>query len=86
MSLSRALESHQYYGSLEQTGRRVHVLMTSTSFDSFSDNVPDALSCGGGESMAAIFFLFLVEKKLPKKPEPSFRSIEGLDALGGAAE
>lgn len=59
------------------------LLMTSTSFASFSDNVPEAFSCGGGDSIAAIFFLFLVEKKLPKNPDPSFKSIEGLDARGG---
>lgn len=61
--------------------------MTSTSFASFSDNVPEALSCGGGASMAAIFFLFFVEKKLPKNP--SLLSVagskEGLEARGGTA-
>ena len=60
--------------------------MTSTSLDSFSDNVPDAFSWGGGDSIAANFFLFLVEKKLPKNPEPSLRSMEGLAALGGMAD
>ena len=62
--------------------------MTSTSFDSFSERVPEAFSCGGGESMAAIFFLFLAVKKLPKKPElfSPGRSIEGLAARGGTAE
>ena len=60
-------------------------LMTSTSWFSFSDNVPEAFSCEGGDSMAAIFFLFL-GKKLPKKPElPSFKSNDGLDDLGGTA-
>ena len=60
--------------------------MTSTSFASFSESVPEAFNCGGGESMAAIFFLFLVVKKLPKKPELSDgRSSEGLAARGGTA-
>lgn len=36
--------------------------------------------------MAAIFFLFFDEKKLPKNPDPSERSIDGLEALGGAAD
>ena len=36
--------------------------------------------------MAAIFFLFFVEKKLPKKPEPSDdKSSDGLEARGGIA-
>lgn len=43
--------------------------MTSTSIFSRSDSVPEALSVGGGASMAAAFFLFLAAKKLPKKPE-----------------
>ncbi len=62
--------------------------MTSTSLASFSDKVPEALSCGGGESMAAIFFLFLGAKKLPKKPEllSGGRSRDGLAARGGAAD
>lgn len=62
-------------------------LITSTSCPSFSDNVPDALSCGGGDSIAAIFFLFFCAKKLPKKPEPpsADKSSDGLDDLGGAA-
>lgn len=61
--------------------------MTSTSFASFSESVPEALSCGGGESIAAIFFLFFGAKKLPKKPElPSDgKSSEGLAARGGTA-
>ena len=61
--------------------------MTSTSFASFSESVPEAFNCGGGESIAAIFFLFLVVKKLPKKPEPvsEGRSSEGLAARGGTA-
>lgn len=61
--------------------------MTSTSLASFSDNVPDAFSCGGGESIAAIFFLFFGAKKLPKNPVLSGgMSSDGLDALGGMAE
>lgn len=51
-----------------------NVLITSTSMFSRSDSVPEALSDGGGASMAAAFFLFLAAKKLPKKPplpEPS---------------
>ena len=38
--------------------------------------------------MAAIFFLFLGAKKLPKKPEPPSwgRSSDGLAARGGAAD
>lgn len=62
--------------------------MTSTSLASFSDSVPEALSCGGGESIAAIFFLFFGAKKLPKKPVPESgcRSSEGLDARGGIAD
>ena len=37
--------------------------------------------------MAAIFFLFFEEKKLPKNPDPSDeRSIDGLEALGGTAD
>ena len=60
--------------------------MTSTSFTSFSDSVPEAFSCGGGESIAAIFFLFFGAKKLPKKPELSAgRSNDGLAARGGTA-
>lgn len=63
-----------------------NLLMTSTSLASFSDNVPDALSCGGGDSMAAIFFLFLGAKKLPKNPVllSGGRSSDGLAARGGA--
>jgi len=59
--------------------------MTSTSCPSFSDKVPDALSCGGGDSIAAAFFLFFGAKKLPKKPVfPSFsKSMLGLCARGG---
>lgn len=59
--------------------------MTSTSCPSLSDKVPEALSVGGGGSMAAIFFLFFEAKKLPKKPPfPSdMASIEGLAARGG---
>ena len=59
--------------------------MTSTSLDSFSESVPDALSCGGGASIAAIFFLFFGAKKLPKKPEElsGGRSNDGLAARGG---
>ena len=45
-----------------------HVLMTSTSITSRSDKVPEALSVGGGGSMAAAFFLFFDAQKLPKKP------------------
>lgn len=63
--------------------------MTSTSSLSFSLRVPLALRVGGGASMAAIFFLFLLAKKLPKKPAdvsvPSVES-EGLAARGGMAE
>lgn len=60
--------------------------MTSTSFASFSDNVPDAFNCGGGASIAAAFFLFR-GKKLPKKPELSEgASSEGLVDRGGPAE
>lgn len=38
--------------------------------------------------MAAIFFLFLGAKKLPKKPEPfsGGRSSDGLAARGGTAD
>lgn len=60
--------------------------MTSTSCVSFSERVPLALRVGGGGSMAAIFFLFLLAKKLPKKPEvPSLPSVDndGLDERGG---
>lgn len=59
--------------------------MTSTSCPSFSERVPDALSVGGGGSMAAIFFLFFDAKKLPKKPPfPSdIESMDGLAARGG---
>lgn len=56
-------------------------LITSTSFDSFSDNVPDAFSCAGGASMAAAFFLFR-GKKLPKKP---VLASEGASSVGLAA-
>lgn len=65
----------------------LNTLITSTSLASFSDSVPEALSCGGGESIAAIFFLFLGAKKLPKKPalSPAGRSSDGLAARGGTA-
>ena len=62
--------------------------MTSTSFASFSESVPEAFNCGGGESIAAIFFLFLGAKKLPKKPEllsEGCKSRDGLAARGGTA-
>lgn len=42
--------------------------MTSTSIPSLSDKIPDAFSVAGGGSIAAIFFLFLLAKKLPKNP------------------
>ena len=64
------------------------ILITSTSFDSFSDSVPEAFNWGGGESIAAIFFLFLGAKKLPKKPEAlsaGCKSRDGLAARGGTA-
>ena len=57
--------------------------MTSTSLDSFSDKVPEALSCGGGESMAAIFFLFFGKKPVPLS---DVISSDGLEARGGTAE
>ena len=57
--------------------------MISTSMFSRSDNVPDALSVGGGASMAAIFFLFLLAKKEPKNP--SFGSEPSTGKLGDAA-
>jgi hypothetical protein len=59
--------------------------MTSTSTFSRSFRVPDAFRVGGGGSMAAIFFLFLDEKKLPKKPEllSVIESNDGLFDLGG---
>ena len=48
--------------------------------------MPEALSDGGGASMAAAFFLFLAAKKLPKKPllpvPSSFTSV-GLAARAG---
>lgn len=57
--------------------------MTSVSIDSRSDRVPDALSTGGGASIAAIRFLFLEAKKLPKKPE--FSGVVSKDwGFGGA--
>lgn len=61
-----------------------HSLITSTSFASFSDNVPDAFSWDGGASMAAAFFLFR-GKKLPKKPAllSGGASSDGLAARGG---
>ena len=61
--------------------------MTSTSLDSFSDRVPEALSTAGGDSIAAIFFLFLGAKKLPKKLAllSDGWSSEGLAARGGTA-
>lgn len=65
---------------------RVYLLITSTSCASFSDNVPDAFNCGGGASIAAIFFLFFDTKKLPKKPEPESGGISGLADLGGIAD
>ncbi len=46
----------------------IDLLMISTSMPSRSDKVPDALSVGGGASIAAIFFLFFEAKKLPKNP------------------
>lgn len=64
----------------------VYLLITSTSCASFSDNVPEAFSCGGGASMAAIFFLFFDTKKLPKKPEPESGGISGLADRGGIAD
>jgi hypothetical protein len=62
--------------------------MTSTSIPSLSDKVPDALRVGGGASIAAIFFLFLDAKKLPKKPPfASFMpSSVGLAVRAGVAE
>ena len=52
-----------------------HLLITSTSMVSRSDNVPDAFRDGGGGSIAAAFFLLLFDaKKLPKKPP--FASVE----------
>src|SRR4030081_2370693 len=56
------------------------LLMTSTSIDSRSDSVPEALRTDGGASMAAIFFLFLAEKKLPKK-----LLLSAFTSLGGVA-
>ncbi len=52
-----------------------------------SDKVPEALSVGGGASIAAIFFLFLEAKKLPKKPPfESFKASNvGLADLAGVA-
>ena len=82
MSISSA---HQFHVVVLTTG---NLLMTSTSLASFSDRVPDALSWGGGESIAAIFFLFFPAKKLPKKPVPPSdpTSSDGLAARGGPAE
>lgn len=60
--------------------------MTSTSCASFSDNVPEAFNCGGGASIAAIFFLFFETKKLPKNPEPESGGRSGLADLGGIAD
>lgn len=63
--------------------------MTSTSCDSLSDSVDEALRVGGGGSILAIFFLFPPLKKLPKKPPPddaSSPSSPGLAARGGMAE
>lgn len=53
-----------------------------------SDKVPEALSVGGGASIAAAFFLFLAAKKLPKKPElaPSGSGTVGLAARAGVAD
>jgi len=50
--------------------------------------VPLALSVGGGASIAASFFLFLLAKKLPKKPPLSadVPSSEGLADLGGTVD
>jgi hypothetical protein len=58
-------------------------LITSTSCVSFSESVPEAFRVGGGGSIAAIFFLFFDAKKLPKKPELSLPSNEGLADRGG---
>jgi hypothetical protein len=57
--------------------------MTSTSCVSFSLSVPLAFSVEGGGSIAAIFFLFLLAKKEPKKPDWSFPSRLGLTDRGG---
>ena len=46
------------------------LLITSTSVDSRSDRLAEALRVGGGASMAAIFFLFLEAQKLPKNQLP----------------
>lgn len=64
--------------------KSAHSLMTSTSFASFSDSVPEAFSWAGGASMAAAFFLFR-GKKLPKKLEleSAGTSSDGLAARGG---
>ena len=71
----------RYVYHLGFTANDYNSLITSTSFASFSDNVPDAFSWGGGASMAAAFFLFR-GKKLPKKPVlPS----EGPSSVGLAA-
>ena len=59
---------HQYYRKLSRRFFVLDLLITSTSMPSRSDNVPDAFKVGGGGSIAAIFFLFLDAKKLPKKP------------------
>ena len=64
--------------------KSAHLLITSTSLASFSDNVPDAFSWAGGASIAAAFFLFR-GKKLPKNPvlESVGASSVGLAARGG---
>ena len=47
----------------------INNLMTSVSTLSLSESVPEAFRIGGGASIAAIRFLFLEAKKLPKNPE-----------------
>jgi len=58
--------------------------MTSTSWLSFSLSVPLALSDGGGASIAASFFLFLLAKKLPKKPLPAESTPSSVGVAGRA--
>ena len=63
-----------------------YVLMTSTSVASRSERLAEALSVGGGASIAAIFFLFFEAQKLPKNPLPLASpevSKDGLWARGG---